>query len=111
MAGLAGKVSEVKLWGRGGSAARHRSPACKGRQFARRDFARTSRRLARVEARAIRVFGEAPEVFAPLYEDHDAHVEIFESRFCGCGPYCYICNEDDSGRDFDGYADDDDIAA
>jgi len=107
MAGLAGKVSEVKLWGRGGSWARHRSVACKGRQFARRDFHRACRKAARV---ALAAYADDVVTFAPVIDDHDAHVEVFEeSRFCSCGPYCYFCEEENDraswGDDFDPFND------
>lgn len=102
MAGFAGKVSEVKLWGRGGCWARHRSVACKGRQAARRDYSRTSRRLARVEL--ARYAGEGPETFAPIPagEDHDAHVAA----------YCDFFYDELYGYDFDddGYGDLADLA-
>jgi hypothetical protein len=87
-------VSEVKLWGRGGSWARHRSVACKGRQFARRDFHRAYRKAARV---ALAAYADDVVTFAPVIDDHDAHVEVFESRFCSCGPYW--------GDDFDPFND------
>ena len=53
MAGMAGKVSEVKMWGRGGCCARHRSSSCKGKQAARRAFNRADRKAARIAAHEV----------------------------------------------------------
>lgn len=97
MANLAGKISEVKLWGRGSNAVRHRSPSCKGKQFARRDVNRAERKAAKQE---LARYADEIVFSIPMGEDCDAHVQDWEREtFYGCGPDCTICEHADS-RDF-----------
>lgn len=98
MANLAGKYGEMKLWGRGGNAIRHRSPSCKGRQIAHRDWNRAERKAAK---QALARYADEIVFALPMGEDADAHVQAFDAwideRYyfggedadahegCGCG--------------------------
>lgn len=96
MANMSGKVSEVKLWGRGGNAWGHRSPSCKGKQNAQREFSRADRRVARAECRSARLgWAEGAEVVIAIGEDCEAHVEAYEAHYY---VNFYLCNCHDCRR-------------
>lgn len=54
MANMAGKLSEVKMWGTGKTKTGHREHREEGRAIARRDFRRTVRREGRALCKAAR---------------------------------------------------------
>jgi hypothetical protein len=96
MANLSGKISEVKLWGRGGCAARHRSPSCAGKQIARRSANRAERKAAK---QALMSYADdSIGVSFLMGEDADAHVVAFEAaedhRHYSCGFGCTICDDE-----------------
>lgn len=108
---MAGKVSEVKLWGRGGNAWGHRNPSCKGKQIAQREFSRADRRAARAECRAARLgWAEGAEITVAMMisEDEDAHVLTWEAAGFSYYYGGYEDFDDDSDYRGDDYYGDED---
>lgn len=103
---MSGKVSELKMWGRGGSFARHRSVACRGRQIAHRAFSRADRKAARLACDAARLGApEGADVVIAMGEDPDAHVIAYRAIYGEAGRCtCWDCIHGWTAEDEAAYA-------